>query len=209
MSSLPNLTDEFIANSYKGVLHTANQPVTGTEMRQVYDGSGNPTPLKISQFAVGVGDYTLPTTGSLGDTLIFDANGNLVAGSIFPVGSVYFTSININPSSYLGGTWVRVAEGRFIAGVGTGSDGTYSETIGEGNSVGSYKHQLTIDEMPSHDHALDLLTKRGADIDNDFHTWSTNRTTPQFNQETAASGGDQPHNNTPPSFGLYVWSRTA
>jgi hypothetical protein len=229
--SLPNLTNEFIADSYRGVLHTSNQPVTGSELRQVYDGLGNPTALKISSTTIGVGNFTFPTNGTLGQTLIFDSGGNLTAGSLFPVGSVYFTTTDTNPGTFLGGTWVRIAQGRFIAGVGTGNDGDRSQEIVSGNSGGKYTHTLTESEMPSHDHeGISIGYGKGSFIRNsgrlseNFSIGSGRSskqsdifvpiggTTPFYHQgevDLEDSGGDLPHNNTPPAFGLFVWNRTA
>jgi len=228
--SLPNLTNEFIADSYKGVLHTSNQPVTGAELRQVYDGLGNPTSLKISSETIQIGNLNFPTSGSFGQTLIFNSNGNLEAGSLFPIGSVYFTTTDSSPASFLGGTWTRIAQGRFIAGVGNGSDGVGSRFLSAGNTGGVYMHSLTVEEMPSHSHEGETGTvgANGEFISTGQPTLLDGRKS--FNHERKGhtnasginkalrldgqvflqdSGGNQPHENTPPAFGLYVWSRIA
>jgi hypothetical protein len=210
MASLPNLTDEFIADSYKGVLHTSNQPVTGATLRQVYDGLGNPTALKISADTVGFGNFVLPTNGVFGQTFLVDPSGNLIFGNIFPIGSVYFTVTDANPQTYLGGVWVRIAQGRFIAGVGTGSDGTYSRTLTAGNTGGTYEHRLTIEEMPAHSHGMDFFSKLSVDSDMGgnqrvYHS----RTSISYEVDTENTGDGETHENTPPAFGLYVWARTA
>ncbi len=226
-----NLTNEFIADTYTGVLHTANQPVTGTALRQVYDGLGNETSIKISSQTVQVGNLVFPTSGTLGQTLIFNTNGNLEAGSLFPVGSVYFTTTDTNPSTFLGGVWIRIAQGRFIAGVGTGSDGTTSKNLSSGNTGGTYNHTLSESEMPSHSHEGETGTigASGELISVGVPTVLDDRTsmvhenkghTTRFPQENKPlrldgqvflenTGGNQPHENTPPGFGLFVWSRTA
>jgi len=209
--SLPNLTNEFIADSYKGVLHTSNQPVTGSTLRQVYDGLGNPTALKISADTVGFGNFVLPTNGVFGQTFLVDPSGNLIFGNIFPIGSVYFTVTDTNPQTYLGGVWVRIAQGRFIAGVGTGTDGTYSKTLTAGNTGGTYEHQLTVDQMPTHDHELEFNATR-SNVDIDFRGSQRQFLSPTTivdRLESADTGGNQSHENTPPAFGLYVWTRTA
>lgn len=75
-------------------------------------------------------------------TKTLTAAANLLP-EIYPVGSLYWTSKNISPSSLFGGTWSRVQD-RFILGASS----TY--TI---NSVGGEAaHTLTVAEMPGHDH---------------------------------------------------------
>lgn len=45
-----------------------------------------------------------------------------LANIFFPVGSIYMTASNNNPGNFLGGTWVRYAEGRTVFGVGQSTD---------------------------------------------------------------------------------------
>lgn len=68
--------------------------------------------------------------------------------SAFPVGSVYITASNINPATFLGGTWSQIAQGRTLIGVGTLSDDTYAA----GATGGAARVTLTTAEMPSHNH---------------------------------------------------------
>ena len=127
-----------------------------------------------------------------------------------PVGSAFFTTGNTNPGTLLGyGTWTQIAEGRFIVGVGEGTDvNTSTRTYAAGNdSVGEYKHSLTVDELPAHTHA-DSTINRGSGTGSYGNTavGSDLRRT----QITGGStGGDLAHENSPPAFGLYVWERTA
>jgi len=222
--SLPNLTNEFIADSYRGVLHTSNQPVTGTSLNQVYDGLGNATSLKISSETIQVGNLVFPTSGTLGQALVINSSGNLEFNSMFPIGAVYFTTTDTNPSTFLGGVWNRIAQGRFIVGVGTGTDGTYSRTITTGNNSGQYEHLLTEDEMPNHTHSLiepfrneqfylinDRNTTHGTDSDAGVFRADgpAQDDDARYLNKLPSTGGSLPHNNTPPGFGLFVWSRTA
>lgn len=66
----------------------------------------------------------------------------------FPVGCLFFSTLATNPRSQLGfGTWVQYAQGRTIIGVGS-SD----QIFAAGTTGGESTHQLTINEMPKHDH---------------------------------------------------------
>jgi microcystin-dependent protein len=131
---------------------------------------------------------------------------------LFPVGSIFFSITNLNPCDEFGngrfsGTkWRQVANGRFIAGVGIGRDSNNdSLTINSGGSnYGEYTHRLTIPEMPSHKHDTYAQPTRDGD-DGGGRDWNP------YSVLTASSytGDDQPHNNVPPGFGLYVWQRTS
>lgn len=66
----------------------------------------------------------------------------------FPVGAIFITAGNTNPSTWLGGTWGRIADGRVLIGVGTLGTDTY----GAGDTGGEARHTLTTGEMPSHSH---------------------------------------------------------
>ena len=77
---------------------------------------------------------------------------------IYPVGAVYITYNNINPSTFLGGTWEQFGQGRTLIGEGTGNDGSTSMSFTTNSSGGEYQHKLTVDEMPSHNHSRDTYT---------------------------------------------------
>ncbi len=68
----------------------------------------------------------------------------------FPVGSIFVSTKNTNPSTYIGGTWVEYGQGKTLVGVNT------SET--EFNTVektgGEKTHKLTVSEIPSHTHTF-------------------------------------------------------
>lgn len=126
---------------------------------------------------------------------------------LFPVGSVYFSAANTNPSALLGGgTWEARGQGRFIVGVGTGNDGEEGRAYGAGNSgTGTYRHQLTTAEMPAHTHAARLGSddNSGGKVEHGGGVY--NGTDSSSIQPT---GGNGKHENSPPAFGLYVWQRT-
>ena len=59
---------------------------------------------------------------------------------IYPVGAVYITYNNVNPGTFLGGTWERFGQGRTLIGEGTGDDGSTSMTYSANSTGGEYKH---------------------------------------------------------------------
>ena len=62
-----------------------------------------------------------------------------IKSAMYPVGSVYITYNNVNPGTFLGGTWVRFGEGRTLVGEGTGNDGSTSMSFTPNSSDGKYK----------------------------------------------------------------------
>lgn len=65
---------------------------------------------------------------------------NLIKSAMYPVGSVYITYNNVNPGTFLGGTWERFGQGRTLVGEGTGNDGSTSMSFTTaGDTGGKYK----------------------------------------------------------------------
>lgn len=63
-----------------------------------------------------------------------------IKSAMYPVGSVYITYNNVNPGTFLGGTWERFGQGRTLVGEGTGNDGSTSMSFTANSTGGSYKH---------------------------------------------------------------------
>lgn len=126
---------------------------------------------------------------------------------IYPVGSIYMSVNNADPSSFIGGTWEQIKD-TFLLSCG--------DTYVAGETGGEAEHTLTVDEIPSHNHKLKT------DIDNeDWNvTWPewfeyTDGWTQQAGEteapatHTTSTGGGVAHNNMPPYLAVYVWKRTA
>ena len=65
---------------------------------------------------------------------------NSIKSAMYPVGSVYITYNNVNPGTFLGGTWERFGQGRTLVGEGTGNDGSTSMSFTANNTGGNYNH---------------------------------------------------------------------
>lgn len=134
----------------------------------------------------------------------------------YPVGSIYLSVNNTNPSKWFGGTWVQIAKGRTLVGVDT-NDADFNTVKKTG---GEKKHKLTNAELPklnghfgvnvldNYQNYLSGVFSAGGlsgvgrgvmNNTNDYALWGI-----QFN-----AGNDQPHNNMPPYFTCYIWCRTA
>lgn len=98
------------------------------------------------------------SAGSQGQVLGTDGS-NLKFIDFFPVGSVYFTATNINPSTFLNGVWTQIGKGKFIASVGTGSDQNGgSRTLQEGDTGNPGQYSVTLQsENLQHYHGFGQL----------------------------------------------------
>lgn len=100
---------------------------------------------------------------------------NSIKSAMYPVGSVYITYNNVNPGTFLGGTWVQFGQGRTLIGQGTGNDGSTSMSFTANSTGGLYNHSMVRDDigyiyygallnsngnqMGVHDHNKNMKTK--------------------------------------------------
>ena len=127
-------------------------------------------------------------------------NPKLLLNAVYPVGSIYMSVNSTNPTNIFGGTWEQLKD-RFLLGAGN----TYSN----GATGGEATHKLTIQEMPSHQHPVNLTGEQ--QTGEAVFTWQGGQLTRQYSGNDLArfTGGDQPHNNMPPYLVVYIWKRTA
>ena len=155
-----------------------------------------------------------------------------IAGSMYPVGSIYMSVTNTNPSAYFGGTWAAWGTGRVPVGVDA-SDTHFStvEKTGGASTV-----TLSSSQMPAHTHAKGTLaadsggahkhklnlskTTWGASsgnkvvVDSTDYTAMDNKNTASggahehtISGTTASTGGGNAHSNLQPYITCYMWKR--
>jgi len=78
------------------------------------------------------------------------SGGSLAA---YPVGSVYFNTTNVDPTTLFGGTWVRFAKGQVLVGL----DEAQIEFDTPLETGGEKTHLLTEAELPKHTHGSGTL----------------------------------------------------
>lgn len=99
-------------------------------------------------------------TGLPSGTQFSCSEGGGSALSAYPVGSIYMSVNNVNPSTIFGGTWVSWGAGRVPVGINT-NDGDFNtvEKTGGAKSVSSShthstaNHTLTLSQIPAHNHS--------------------------------------------------------
>ena len=154
-----------------------------------------------------------------GNTVMYrdwDKLVNSIKSAMYPVGSVYITYNNVNPGTFLGGTWERFGQGRTLVGEGTGNDGSTSMSFTANSTGGEYKHKLTVDEIPNHKHAVYIQNttsnpqvnapKWTVALPNSWKQYASD--TKLFGPSTGNAGGDASHNNIQPYITVYLWKRT-
>lgn len=145
-----------------------------------------------------------------------DSNGNLTVNSltvqeevsiaskfmlefVYPIGSIYLSVDSRNPEDFFGGEWEQIKD-VFLLSCG--------DKYANGESGGEETHQLTIAEMPNHNH--------GINVNSPFSSQSyTGGGEPRWNLMswtearlwTNNTGSSQPHNNMPPYLTVSMWKR--
>ena len=157
---------------------------------------------------------------------------NVLLDLVYPVGSVYMSTVNNSPAKFLGGTWVLWGAGRVPVGVDTTQTAfnTVEKTGGEST------HILSVNEMPSHGHRGTSVLSEAQyrtplsgeqtliDVPVGDATYSVEYSTPTLATTNGvvngkqkvkatygvpAEGGGKAHNNLQPYITCYMWKRTA
>lgn len=150
---------------------------------------------------------------------------------VYPVGSIYMSINDVNPSELFGGSWEKI-EGKFLLGT--------SSSYSLGGTGGSATVTLTTEQMPSHTHTQNSHTHGTGDTTQKYFLKAsgnvavnqTKRAFPstgssQYSvyapdkiniEEITATGGTtatnkdtgggQAHSNMPPYLVVNIWKRT-
>lgn len=126
-----------LASDYNAVINDVAAALSQAVFRDgqgAFTGNQSMGGFKLTNMAVGTADT--------------DAVRKSQLLALFPIGAIYLTAGNTNPGTFLGGTWVQIAQGRTLIGVGTLDSDTYAA----GATGGAARVTLTTTEMPSHNH---------------------------------------------------------
>ena len=132
------------------------------------------------------------TDSGLSATTVKDAIDELnstILEKVYPVGSIYMSTVNTNPETLFGGTWESFGEGRTLIGVN--ANDTDFNTVEK--TGGEKMHALTTDELASHTHTFTggAVTSESGGVAH-THSISHTHTTPSTNTKN----GGVDHNHT-------------
>ena len=177
------------------------------------------------------GTIDLGTVLTSWDDVGSEAVISIIGKALYPVGAIYMSTANVNPSTFITGTtWVAWGSGRVPVGI----DISDTDFNGVEKTGGEKTHTLTESEMPKHNHTGTEQEAQKFNIEQGS-TFETKRYTASFTSETMqtasnsvanpngslsgsgevvvehgiTSGGGQPHNILQPYITCYMWKRTA
>lgn len=133
---------------------------------------------------------------------------NEILNKTYPIGAIYLSTNNINPSLSFGGYWEQIKD-TFLLGAG--------DTYTNGSTGGEASHTLTESEIPSHrhqEHQWNLIVSAGGNsgvynsISGNTHT-TRREDRDSSSRWVANTGGGAAHNNMPPYLAVYTWKKMA
>lgn len=141
---------------------------------------------------------------------------NSIKSAMYPVGSVYITYNNVNPGTFLGGTWERFGQGRTLVGEGTGNDGSTSMSFTPNSSDGKYKNTHYHVTSFGWDMNAFYAGKPDGAKNGDYNRTSVipngyiiNAGSSQTSQSRLNWTDDRTISNVQPYIVVYFWRRTA
>lgn len=114
---------------------------------------------------------------------------------VYPVGAIYMSLTDTNPSLLFGGAWEQIEDVFLYAGkVG---DANYAP----GKTGGEKTHKLSTTEIPT-----GFVTNVSA---GSAKTWDIAKSSNSITSvtQTKNSSGGKAHNNMPPFLAVYMWKR--
>lgn len=128
---------------------------------------------------------------------------NNLLGKIYPVGSVYVSVNETDPSVLFGGTWERLKDHFLLAS---------GDRFAAGEMDGEEVVILNEDQIPSHTHEVRYLVE-GQGVAPEGHTLLAGTYETVVGQVQSmyihSGGGNEAHNNMPPYLAVYMWKRIA
>lgn len=124
-----------------------------------------------------------------------DVNGNeIFPCPYYPVGSIYMSVLNVNPTNYFGGTWEQIKDVFLLAS---------GDTYKVGSTGGSATKIIDQSNLPSRVMVRESVSNKYAcGCNSNQNGWANICLT------DAGFTNSQPMNIMPPYLAIYVWKRT-
>lgn len=147
-----------------------------------------------------------PSTNTPINATNLNYNFNEILNLVYPIGRGFIDFTDTDYSNWLGFSWERELLGLTPIGYNP-NDEDFNEI---GKTMGEKKHTLTINEMPSHTHNVNLSAGTDTGISRLITSdWSWDTKNQQNSGLINSSGGGQAHNNIQPSQVVAYWKRIA
>ena len=141
-------------------------------------------------------------TDKVSDTIAALAADMSILNAFYPIGTIYQSTHSTDPSTFLGGTWTQMQDGRVLISSSTAHPA--------GSTGGEETHQLTVAEMPAHTHDNSPTEHSTSVSPGSPSSVSVNDTSGvSAAYQTGSTGGGGAHNNMMPFRAVYMWERTA
>jgi hypothetical protein len=201
-----------INNAIRELMAQLKDMITGADGdNQVVGGN-----LTVTGTTTLTGDATAPTQLSadnstkLATTAFTTTAINAALQLIYPIGSIYTSTISTNPNTLFGfGTWVAFGVGRVL--IGNGGGFTAGDTGGSADAVVvSHTHAIT---DPGHLHTYTAHLNTGASgpvsLDNRMPLTTNNTSSATTGITINTAGVSGTNANLQPYVVVYMWNRTA
>ena len=164
--------------------------------------------LTVSECDASTNDEDIAGASALSE--LKDDFKSIILNSAYPVGTVYMSTKNTSPATFLGGTWSAISSDKYFKTITSGTGGS------TGGSTTSGSTTLTVNQIPSHSHSDLMYGTGGGKIGLEYSGASgSNQYSLNVGSGTSittqTTGGGQGHTHTinPPYYTVYAWVRTA
>lgn len=130
----------------------------------------------------------------------------------YPIGSIYLSVDNTNPTKWFGGTWELIAQGRTLVGVDTNdTDFNTVKKTGGSKFLQKHYHDIRFDYPEGHGVTISNTGNGLEVLDLPNWQWTKNEERPKGSGSNLFTNyeGDGNSGNLQPYFTCYIWCRTA
>lgn len=148
-----------------------------------------------------------------------EINGKTIFDMIYPVGAIYLSTSEVNPSVLFGGSWEQIKD-KFLIGAG--------DFAQPGSTGGAFEHALTKSEIPNYElgNLPEIVPGYHSNWNNGGIVASNlgqtspskpgiqsngNETTSQtqYSYKIMSNGGGKSFSTVPPYLAVYIWKRVS